>query len=499
MAEELNKEDTKKEEGGDKKIVAYKLLAELGDNEAGEVIHLPEEVGDELVKAGIAEAATEEDMGGEGEEVEEEDVAEQPMVANAVSRLSKKVEKAVADSVAKTISKVRPAAIPAVPTLPAEVKSQDSLYKTPAALVRGIVKAMYGNDTTEKNKVMAYQEKAAAAWSKKLGVQVKAPLGINEGTNSQGGYLVNPQFSDDVYTIPHNQLDLAEQCEKIDAKSNTFNQRYVNESALSNGSIFGGLNMVATAEGASFTSSLPAWSNVAFTLQKLALFNYYTVEVLQDASYPIESELNEMATKVFLYGVNTQIIQGTTLEGALNAPSLVTVPKSGNDTAWSTTESTNLTYADIASIWSSVYPDCQVSPKGMWLFHPSLTNPMVQMTYTFSGSNPAWGLQYDAQNGLAGGGPMTPYRLFGKPAYPSWACSAPGNAGDILYIDFATFRNYQKPFRVEVSKEFQFGSDQIAVRYVARLDARSVMRNKVTGVNGTQQFSNIVTRAATGT
>lgn len=485
------KEDMAPEEGG-KKIVAYKLLQGLGDGmEEGQVIHLPEDKGEALCKAGLAEEANEDEVAGnDGDEAEEMAPAEEtPIVANAVNKLQNKIEKGIASTVAKVMAKTQTGKT--VDSVPASVR--EPIYKSAGAYIHGIIKAKIFGDRTEMNRVNAYQKEAAEAWTK-LGVRLKAPLGINETTSAEGGFLINPQYSDDVYAIPHGQIDLLSQCEAIEAQSNVYNQRFVNESSLANGSIFGGLNMVATAEGASFTSSLPAWSNVTFTLQKLAIFVYYTTEVLQDASYPIESELNDYVNKAFIYGINTQIVQGSTLEGLLNAPSLVTVTSSSNDTAWHTTPSTNLTYADLASMWASVYPDCKSSPKGMWLYHPSLENPLSQMTYTFSGANPAWSIQYDAREGLG-----TQLRIFGKPAFPCWACSAPGNAGDILFVDFATVKAYKKPFRVEVSKEFQFGTDQVAVRFVNRLDAKTVFRNKVTGVNGTQQFSSIVTRSAAGT
>ncbi len=125
------------------------------------------------------------------------------------------------------------------------------------------------------------------------------------------------------------------------------------------------------------------------------------------------------------------------------------------------------------------------------------------MTYTFTGNAPAWGIQYDAQDGLAGNGagvaPGTPYRIMGKPGYPCWACSAPGVAGDIIYVDFETFRLYRKPYRAEVSKDFQFGTDQVAVRLVNRLDAHSLFRSPITGTTGAATFSAIVTRTGSGT
>ena len=77
--------------------------------------------------------------------------------------------------------------------------------------------------------------------------------------------------------------------------------------------------------------------------------------------------------------------------------------------------------------------------------------------------------------------------------------SAPGTAGDIMYVDFKTLVLFRKPFRVEISKEYQFGSDQVAIRFVSRLDCKTRFRNKITGPTGTQQFSAIVTRSASGT
>ncbi len=483
MSTEVKKEDAPKEMGD--RYCGYKLLKGMGQNSEGDVIHVPEAIGDALVAAGIAELWD----GTEAAKEEEPQEEEAPMVANAVDKLTKKIEKEAAEAVAKKMT-VKPST-PEVASVPAEVKTP--VYKSEGAYIKGIIKTvLHPDDRTEKNKVMEYQKIAAKAWDR-LGVQVKIPLGINETSSSQGGYLVNPQFSPDVYTIPHGQIDLQAQCRPVEAKSNVYNQRFVNESSLANGSIFGGLNMVATAEGASLISSMPAWNNVAFQLQKLAIFVYYTSEVLEDASYPIESELDEYVRKAFLYGINTQIVQGSTLEGALNAPSLITVTSSSNDTHFHSTPATALTYADLANIWAQVYPDCKASPKGMWLYHPSLETCLTQMTYTFSGGNPAWGIQYDAREGLG-----STMKIFGKNAFACWACSAPGTAGDILYVDFDTFVLYRRPYRVEVSKDFQFGTDQVAVRFINRLDCKTVFRNTVTGVNGVEAFGPIVTRSSIG-
>lgn len=482
------------------KHVAYKLLAAMGNNSEGDVINLPEKAGKALVKAGLAELAGADDING-SEDEPDGDEADMPMVAASVKRLGNAVEKATSQAIGKALERVQKLPAPQMPTVAATAK--EPIYRSTGHYLADVIRQTWkGTDKQNKsawNRINAYQDEANQAWEK-MGVQTKAVLGVNETTQSSGGFTVNPQFSPDIYAIPHNQLDLQAQCVSIPATGLVYNQRYINESSLANGSIFGALNMVGTAEGASFTSSLPTWANVTFQLAKEAIFVYYTSEVLEDTAYPLESEINEYVNKAFLYGINSEIIQGTTAsEGVLHAPSLITVTSSANDTAFHTTPGTALTYADLANMWSQVYPDSQASPKGMWLLHPSLVSSLTQMTYTFAGSNPAWGIQYNAEDGLRGNGAMTPYSIFGKPAYAHWACSAPGTAGDILYIDFATFRHLQRPFRVEVSKDYQFGSDQVSVRFIWRGDIKTIFRNKVTGPTGSQQFSSIVTRSGSGT
>lgn len=489
------------------KVVACKLCMAIGDSKEGDVVHLPESHAKTLVEAGLAAYAKADEVGQEEvqEESEEEEKPkedEPAVIANSVKSLTEKLEHKMSEAIAKN-QKLQPD-LTIDNKVYAEVKRP--LYKSNGEYIKGMIRAEIFGDRDAKQKVRAHEKEVAKSllkqgFSEADLIEKAPPLGINETTTTQGGYLVNPQFSDDVYAIPHGQIDLQSLATTIDAKSNVLNQRFINESSLANGSIFGGLNVVATSEGGSFSSSLPAWSNVAFTLVKFGLFVYYTTEVLEDASYPVESELDEYANKAFVYGLNSQIIQGSSLEGILNNPGLVTVTHSSNDTAFHTTPATNLVYEDIAKIWSAVYPDCQTSAKGVWLFHPSLQQCVTQMTYTFNGTVPAWGLQYNAEQGLTGRGEGmdTPYRLMGKPAYPSWACSAPGLTGDILYIDFATVRNFRKPFRVEISKEFQFGTDQVAVRYVSRLDCRGVFRNAVTGPTGSQTFGAYVTRSSAGT
>lgn len=499
------KEDTKKEEGGDK-LVAYKLLKPLGENAEGSIIHVPEAVGEKLCEAGVCEYASEDDMGPQEDEETDDtemNLEDTDMVTNSIDKLGEKIETVLTDSVAKAFAVNKPQANQTPMTVPASTKEKP--YATNGHYLKAVCRQVAGHGTkADADRIMAYQEMAAEGYKKKgiwdaedYAVN-KSILGINETTNSSGGFLVNDEFSADVAVVDHDQFDLAAICETVNAKGHKYNQRYIVETSLANGSIYGGLNMVAAAEGATLTSSLPTWGNLVYTLNKFAIFNYYTVEVLEDASYPVEQMLNQYANKVFLYGINSQIIQGTTIEGVINSPGLVTVTHSSNDTSFTANPSTNLTYADLANMWSAALPGSQSSKKGVWLFHPSLLTALSQMTYTFNGTTPAWSINYTAEDGLSGVGAMTPYRIFSKPAYASWACSAPGSAGDILYLDFATFKNYKKPYRVEISREFQFGTDQVAVRMVNRLDCKSWFRNPVVGPSGTQQFSALITRSATG-
>jgi HK97 family phage major capsid protein len=507
---ECDKMDDKAEGG---KTVCYKLLQGFGDElPEGKVVHLDEAKGQALVDAGLAEHATpDEASGGLVEEAEDDNAS--PMIANSVNRLKTEIRKSMVDTATQVMKATRKEdESPLSPTVSSPriaAELETPIYKSIGDYVTGIWAAEKGNKQ-HLQRVLKYQEQAKRAWERrgecgdKNDLVVKSPLGMNEGTNSAGGYLVNPEFSDNVERYPHNQVDLLGMSKKVDAKSNTYNQRYINETTISplSGGMYGALIEYDTAEGASFTSSLPTYGNYPVVLQKNTAFIYWTSELAEDDSYGnVRSDLDELLPWLFLNGNNIAAIQGFgSIVGLLNEPALVTVASSANDTEYHVAPTTCLTWADIAAMWSQVYPECQISDKGMWLFHPGLQSSLNTMTYTFGGDVPAWGLQFDGQQGTKGAGPIAPYYLRGKPAYPCWAMSAPGAAGDIMYVDFNETKTYRKPVRIETSIEFQFSTDQVALRYVDRFNFFATKRTKLTGPSGgSTQYSPYVTRTAVGT
>lgn len=501
--EEAEKKPTEAVEESKDIIANYVLLKDMGSNKTGDIVALPESVGKHLCDAGHATHAKEEDM---AQDKEVADTA--PIVTNSIDRIADEITTKAVEATQKVIKENMDRSMPQ--PVPAEVKEPH--YKSLGGAVRdwlrSIVEEKDGvKNTSRLNRLNEYQEEARQSYLKAgythPELHKKAILGINESVNSAGGFLVNNEFSKNVFVNPHNQMDLCDMCgEQIDAVGNLLNYRFINESALNPaGSIYGGLNNVAVAEGASFTASQPLWANTTLQLSKLALFMYLTSEVIQDNSYSLEKSIEEYAIKANLYGRNNAFIQGGLgFEGILNNPGLVTVTSSSNDVAYHTTPTSCLTYADLSNMWAQVYPDSQASASGVWLFHPSLLASLNTMTYSFSvGGVPVWSINYDARKGLDGVGAMTPYSIFGKPAFAHFACSAPGAAGDIIYLDMNTCVNYRKPFRIERSNEVQFLTDQIAIRFVSRNQAKGLFRNPVYGVNGSSQFSSMVTRSAVGT
>lgn len=501
--QEKDKPEEKDDVTSDGPVVAFKLLLDLGELKAGCVLHLPQDKGQALVDAGVLEMASVEDVNAE-EVVEEEDEldAAPAMIENSVKRLMSRVEKGLVETVEKKINQQRTEVQDAIAGLRVHAEVKQHLYRSHGEYIYDIVRAKKFGNKEALQKVNKHAQDQAEWLQRKTGIVEKSVLGVNETSNAEGGYLLVPQFGPDVYHNPHNQLNLLDFGEQIQATNNTLNYRYIDESSLANGSIFGGLNIYAVAEGGSLTASKPAWNNLQLLLKKFVCFAYYTSEVFQDADkrYGLFPQLDEYVTKAFVYNTNQQIIQGTTIEGLANSPGIVTVTKSSNDTSFTSNPNLVITYADLAQMWGRVYPDSQTSPQGMWLFNPALLGALSQMTYTFSGgTTPAWSINYDAQKGLQGIGPLTPYSIFGKPAYPLMAMSAAGAAFDIAYIDFATCVAFRSPFRVDVSDGPQFTTDQIAIRYVSRFNMATRFRSAVTGQNGSTTYSAVVTRSAAGT
>ncbi len=427
----------------EKSLVAYVLNKPFGNNAEGDVVHLESEEAQSLVDAGILTEAKEEDMAAGEDTPEEEEVAPEQNAAltRAVNRISKSLENAVANTMAKTLASNKGRSNPPALTVPAEPKRE--VYKCMGEMLKDAWLVTKG-DARAANRLQAHSMEA----------RTKSPLGSNEGTNSQGGYAVKPDWASKIWDKARDYPRLIEKTERIPISGDTFNIPALNETSLADGSRHGGVLGYWLSEGSPATSSFPALTQVQAVIQTNVVFSYATLQLLQDSNIePFDRFIAKYAGLELVWQENQAVISGagtTQPVGILNQPALITVTKSSNDSA------AMFGFDDLAKMYRSLYPMSRAN--AVWLVTPEAYNVLAQMTFVNQAGTvttyPAFGgISYNAADD------KFPLRIFGKPVIEWVGLPQLGNVGDIILADMTQLICVEKPaLHADVSNDYAFNT-----------------------------------------
>src|SRR3990170_486737 len=111
---------------------------------------------------------------------------------------------------------------------------------------------------------------------------IQAATGASEGVASDGGFLVQTDFSTDLLRLVHETGQLSRRCDRkpISANANGLKINAIDETSRVDGSRSGGVLAYWTAEAGSLTKSKPTYRQMELTLQKLTGLYYATDELL---------------------------------------------------------------------------------------------------------------------------------------------------------------------------------------------------------------------------
>jgi len=462
-------------------ICAYILNEALGNNEAGDVIHMDSEKAEALVAAGTLTEAKAEDLKPDEEQPEHQEEAPEQNAAltRAVDRISRQLETSVANTMAKALAN-KPRTVPNV-TVPAEPK-QD-VYKCVGQMLKDSWLVTKG-DQRAANRLQEY------------GRRIKVdPLGANETDNAEGGYAVKPEWADKIWDKARDYPRLLEKTERIPISGDTFNIPALNETSLANGSRHGGVLGYWLAEGNPATSSYPALTQVQAVIQTNVVFAYATLQLLQDSNIePFDRFISRYAGLELVWQENQAVTAGagtTQPVGILNQPALITVTKSSNDT------NAMFGFDDLAKMYRSLYAPSRAN--AVWLVNPEAYNVLAQMTFVNLAGTvttyPAFGgVSYNAQDD------KFPLRIFGKPVIEWQGLPQLGNVGDIILTDLSQLVTAEKPqLFADVSNDYAFNTLQVAFRFYRRYDIRSPWTAALSSVDGHYSYSPFIVLQGRGT
>ena len=310
--------------------------------------------------------------------------------------------------------------------------------------------------------------------------------GSSEQVPSDGGFLVYPDFAEEVLMLAHETGVVHPMTRDIPLSEGTNAVKIpaVDEQSRKDGSRWGGVQCFWESEAQSLTGSKPAFNMIEMLLVKLTGLYYATNEVLSDAR-----QLGAIALQAFGeefgFKLDDGCLRGTGTGQMSNSEllALVTVAKTTNQA----TQTIN--YTNIKTMWSRMWNKSR--KNAVWLIEQDAEPQLYGLVQEAGvGGIPVY-LPPGVGGALYGGATAEPYaRLFNRPVITIEQCSTVGTTGDILLTDWSQYLTINKGgVQSAYSSHVQFLTDQGTYRYILRCNGQSWWKTAITPAQGSNTRS----------
>lgn len=314
-----------------------------------------------------------------------------------------------------------------------------------------------------------------------------AAAGLNEAVPSEGGFLVQTDFSMALLAAMNETGEIYSRVRNIPIApaSNGIKLPQVDETSRANGSRWGGVQAYWANEADTVTATKPKFRQVEMSLRKLFGLGYATDELLADAT-ALEAVMTQAFTEELIFKTEDAFVNGTGDSqplGWLNSGALVTVSAEGGQT------SGTIVTANILKMWARLPPRSR--RNAVWYVNQDIEPQLYQLTL---GSGTAVQLLY-VPPGTQGGNPYG--LLMGRPVIPVEYAATLGTVGDIQLVDPTQYLAIDKGGPTSASSmHVRFIYDEMTFRFIFRVDGQPAWRSPVTPFKGSNTQSPFVALAA---
>jgi HK97 family phage major capsid protein len=312
-----------------------------------------------------------------------------------------------------------------------------------------------------------------------------AASGMSSGVPADGGYLVRKDWSNALLAKARDAAQLLPRCRSIDIGGDFdgLEYPYIDETSRVDGSRWGGVQIYWKAEATQVTGKQPKIGKGELRLEELMGLAYATGRLLRDSS-ALNGILGDAFASEFAFKVDDSILRGDGSAkplGILNSGALVTQAAEGGQTA------TTVNVDNVLKMYARM--PARLKPGAVWLIHADVMTQLPKMTI---GQMPVWI--------PPGGINNQPYGLLlGKPVIEIEQASALGVVGDILFVNLNEYVVIQKAgegLQADTSMHVRFLFDEMAFRWVYRINGQPVAKSAVTPFKGSSTQSGFIALAA---
>ncbi len=298
----------------------------------------------------------------------------------------------------------------------------------------------------------------------------RAATGLNETVPSEGGFLVQTDFSTELLKNTYDTNEIPRRCRRIpiSGPSNSFAMNAIDETSRATGSRWGGLQVYHEAEAASMSglSSKPKFSKLEMKLEKIMGLCYATDENLADAA-----QLGAIIASAFPeemgFVLSDDIFRGDGAGkslGILSSPALITIAKESGQAA-----DTILT-ENILKMWK-----CRQGRNMAWYYNQEIEDQLNTLVISVGTGGQVVELFQEPTGN-------SPYgTIKGAPAIPVEVASAAGDVGDIVLADLSQYILIDKGgIQTAESIHVEFLTAQTVFRFTYRVNGQPAQKAKLT-------------------
>jgi HK97 family phage major capsid protein len=318
-------------------------------------------------------------------------------------------------------------------------------------------------------------------------LESRTASGLAETIPSEGGFLIDRDFSNDLLKSVFEVGKLGKLCQKIpiSSDSNAIELNMFDETSRATGSRFGGIRTYWTDEASELTKSKPKFRKLKLRLNKLAGLIYLTEELMADVSV-LETVVKRAFADEFAFTMDDMILRGTGAGqplGILNAGVYLEIAKQSGQTQ------DTVVIENLVKMWSRFLGD---RSKAVWLVNSDVIPSLYLMSIDGSGNSPVYV--------PSGGASQRPYNsLFGAPVIECESCSTLGDSGDVILADMSQYLLATKGgLKSAASAHVRFIFDELVLKFTMRWDSQPTMKSPVTPYKGSASKSPFIGIAERG-
>ncbi len=276
--------------------------------------------------------------------------------------------------------------------------------------------------------------------------------GLTGSVMSEGGFALKSEFVADVWqraTVAGQILSRCRTYEKTDA-GRSCRVPVVSEASRAAGARYGGLAVTWEAEAGELDHSKIGFEVAGFNLKKVMAFLKASDELLEDSPL-FGSVASDLAGKALAYAIEEQIVRGSGVGhplGILNSPALITCTR---------TTSAKIEDADVRLMYDSAHDASK--GRGVWIANGEASGELSDLE------------NYDSSNGSE--------TIFGRPILYSEFCSALGDVGDLIFVDFGEYGIFRRPLDFAQSMHVYFATAEQAFRFMIRIDGQPLWKSPI--------------------